>query len=145
MFAATTPKTLSKVAGASMDAIGMVVVPMWIRIIWIVIIRVGVSIRIAVMIISLVARIRGARSQGDNQTQEEQTMGPHRVYLTFSRSAQPPHCKGTPRLTSAGAYALAGALVIFSNNKNSHHLKAVKKSTGALVHPLPNVRLILIC
>jgi hypothetical protein len=132
MVAATTPETLAKVAGASKDAIGMVVVPMRIRIIGIVIIRVGVSIRIAIIIVFPVAPIRGARSQGNNQIQEEQITGPHRVYLTFSRLAQPFPCKGKPWLASAGSDVLAGTLIIFSINKNSHHSQAVKKSIGAL-------------
>lgn len=87
MGAATTPETPAKVGGASMEAIGMVVVPMRIRIIGVVIIRVGVSIRIAVII--LPTPIRGASSHGNNQTQQEQITGLHRVCLTFSRSDQP--------------------------------------------------------
>jgi hypothetical protein len=81
---ATTPETPDKVAGGSMEVIGMIVVSIGIRIIGIVIIRVGVSIRIAVIIIP--TPIRGASSQGNNQTQEDYITGLHRVYLIFSRS-----------------------------------------------------------
>jgi len=125
---ATTPDTPAIVAGGSMEVIGMIVVSIGIRIIGIVIIRVGVSIRIPVMIIS--TPVRGASSQGNNQTQEDYITGLHSVCLIFSPSAQPP---GKPWLASAGSDILAGTLPIFSNNQNSHHLQAVKKSTGALV------------
>jgi len=123
-----TPETPAIVAGGSMEVIGMIVVSIGIRIIGIVIIRVGVSIRIAVIIIP--TPISGASSQGNNQTQMDHITGLHRLYLIFSRSAQP---LGKPCQASAGSDVLAGTLLIFSNNQNSHHLKVVKKSTGALV------------
>jgi hypothetical protein len=108
---ATTPETPAKVAGGSMEVIvmvGMIVVSIGIRIIGIVIIRVGVSIRITVIIIPTI--IRGASSQGNNQTQEAHITGLHRVYLISSRPAQPP-CK--PWLASAGYDVLADALAYF--------------------------------
>ena len=106
----------------------MIVVSIRIRIIGIVIIRVGISIRIAVIIIS--TSIRGTSSQGNNQTQEEQITGLHRVYLTFSRSAQP---LGKPWLTSAGSDVLAGALIMFSNNKNRHHYHYILRAKDITV------------
>ena len=124
---ATTPETPAIVTGGSMVVIGMIVISIGIRIIGVVIIRVGVSIRIAVIIIP--TPISGASSEGNNQTQKDYITGLHGVCLIFSRSAQP---LGKPWLVSAGSDLLADALLIFSNNQNSHHLQAVKKNTGAL-------------
>ena len=91
-----TPETPPIIAAGSMEVIGMIVVSIRVRIIGIVIIRVGVSIRIAVIIIATI--IRGASSQGNNQTEEAHITGLHRVcLLSGNRPRRPPPCSWPSR------------------------------------------------